>query len=197
MLQCSSVMRHNQTIHNTSLLLLLTSSFSNTSTQLLNDTKCLVPENVISLNFPARDPVLVASRVLELVTASATKTGRIMNTFCGGWWLDRIRVGGHAACSDQRERHSGGGCQVRLESSMRQGDEQKSLHIVCLVSPSTCELQMRPFSAAIHCLHCPVSASRDIYVSTHVRIYTISVCIYTSNGIDIAHRQASNQSLNK
>ena len=62
----------------------LTSSFSNTSTQLLNDTKCLVPENLISLNFPARDPAAVASRVVELVTASATKTGRIMNTFCGG-----------------------------------------------------------------------------------------------------------------
>ena len=122
----------------TSLLLLLTSSFSNTSTQLLNDTKCLVPENLISLNFPARDPATVASRVLELVTASATKTGRIMNTFCGGWWLDRIRVGGHAACSDQRERHSGGGCQVTLESSMRQGDEQKSLHILFV----WCHLQL-------------------------------------------------------
>ena len=77
----------------------LTSSFSNTSTQLLNDTKCLVPENLIGLNFPARDPAAVASRVVELVTASATKTGRIMNTFCGGWWLDRIRAGGSASKS--------------------------------------------------------------------------------------------------
>lgn len=116
----------------------LTSSFSNTSTQLLNDTKCLVPENLIGLNFPARDPAAVASRVLELVTASATKTGRIMNTFCGGWWLDRIRVGGHAACSDQRERHSAGGCQLWLASSMRQDDEQKSLHILFV----WCHLQL-------------------------------------------------------
>ena len=61
-------------------------------------------------------------------------------------------------------------------------------HIVCLVSPSTCELQMRPFSDAIHCLHCPVSASRDIYTYLHMYLSTISVCIYTSNGIDIAHR---------